>query len=335
MYPDADLSEEAGGGADKFLWLAQLCEEGGTASISWFEKGIKVLRRDVEAAERDAVDTGADTEMAEETKAELALKQQKLASALCGAAEVYMTDLSWDLDAEARASALAHSAVATSPLSPESLQTLASVLISQQKLPEARTALTKSLDLWQHLPPEDGGVPDFATRISLGRLLMECAMREEALGVLERLVGEDDGSVEAWYLGGWCLFLLAEELGDLGEPGEPSKNAEQEEEQEAKTTAAQKRTRKSSRDWLDRSLKLYEMLDYEDERLREHAIELIEGLDKELGPRVEGELDAGEDDEDGWEDDEDDANGDNDHGSESESGDEDEDKDETMREPHA
>ena len=33
-------------GAEKFLWLAQLSEEGGAESVRWFEKGIAVLKRD-------------------------------------------------------------------------------------------------------------------------------------------------------------------------------------------------------------------------------------------------------------------------------------------------
>jgi len=85
LDPDASLAEEEGGGPDKFLWLAQLSEEGGADSMNWFEKGITVLRREVVA--EDEV-SGEDAALVnEETKT-------KLADALCGAAEVYMTDLS-------------------------------------------------------------------------------------------------------------------------------------------------------------------------------------------------------------------------------------------------
>ena len=86
LDPDASLPEEEGGGADKFLWLAQLSEEGGADSMKWFEKGITVLRRDV-IADDEITDQDA-AMLNEETKT-------KLADALCGAAEVYMTDLSY------------------------------------------------------------------------------------------------------------------------------------------------------------------------------------------------------------------------------------------------
>lgn len=85
LDPDAALPEEEGGGADKFLWLAQLSQEGGVDSIKWFGKGITVLRREL--------NTDVDAEDEEEAMI-IEEKKTKLANALCGAAEVYMTDLS-------------------------------------------------------------------------------------------------------------------------------------------------------------------------------------------------------------------------------------------------
>lgn len=84
LDPEGAIPEEAGGGADKFLWLAQLSEEGGTESVQWFEKGCAVLRREIGALEENAKSQVPQAEV----------KKRKLANALCGAAEVYMTDLS-------------------------------------------------------------------------------------------------------------------------------------------------------------------------------------------------------------------------------------------------
>ena len=109
----------------------------------------------------------------------------------------------WDPAAESTCETLVAEALLTAPLSPEPLQTLASVRISQLRVEDARAALARSMELWVDLPPEDPHVPEFATRISLARLLMEAGMEEGAMGVLERLVREDDGCVEAWYLGGF------------------------------------------------------------------------------------------------------------------------------------
>lgn len=177
------------------------------------------------------------------------------------------------------------------PESSEALQTLASVRISQAKLDDAQAALTRSLELWTDLDPEDPAVPDFPARISLARLLMEAEMEDDAFEVLDRLVTEDDTSVEAWYLGGWCLHLLGERRqAGAGESSDKDESAH-----EVSVLL------RGSRDWLTNSLKLYGMLDYEDERLKSHAEELVKKLDAVLGPPAAEDAD----DEDGgeWEDD--------------------------------
>jgi len=142
--------------------------------------------------------------------------------------------------------------------------------------------------MWKDLAPEDTAVPDFPTRVSLARLLMEAEMETEARNVLERLITDDDSSVEAWYLGGWCLQLLAGKL-LTGDGSAAAKDA---------SDVERTRLRKNSRDWLLNSLRLYHLLDYEDERLKEHADELVAGLNQELGPLPED----GTEDDDEWED---------------------------------
>ena len=248
--------------AEPFLWLAQLDEEGGFTSLRWFEQANNILRREVAALEAQAKRT-------EEAETELSEKKIKLSDALCSMAEVYMTDLSLEPDAESKCESLVTEALIIAPDSPSALQTLANVRISQLRTDDAKAALERSLEIWEKLPPdnESGAVPDFATRISLTRLLIEVEMETRAMGVLERLVQEDDQSVEAWYLGGWCQFLL----------GEKEQSAER---------------RHGAREWLETSLSLCKLLDYEDDRLIAHAKEILEGLNKELGL---------EKDEDDWE----------------------------------
>ena len=179
-------------------------------------------------------------------------------------------------EAEERCEALISRAMLLSPNpQPSVLQTLASIRLSQSRLDDAQSALTRSLDVWRDLPPEHAQVPDFATRISLARLLMEADMEDVALDVVERLVGEDDQSVEAWYLGGWCLWLMG--------TTEVEERSSTENEQEEDVSKEKRTILMSSREWLRNCLKLYELLDYEDERLGEHATELVRDLDKDLG----------------------------------------------------
>jgi tetratricopeptide (TPR) repeat protein len=276
---ECTLGEDVGGGAEKFLWLAQLSAEGGQDSVNWFEKGALSLRMQIQAfMERKRLSA--------EDEAALEEKRRKLAVALCGVVEVYMTDLSWEDDAEAKCESLVTEATMVAPGFAEPWQTLANVRISQERMEDARAALRRSLELWKDLPPENDVVPDFPTRVSLARLLMEGDMDGEAIEVLERLVGEDDSSVEVWYLGGWGLYIM----------GDKQKNGKA----EGEDGESWRISWISSRQWLDHSLRLFEQQDYEDDRLGEHAKELLSVLNKELGgAAVTGE----EEDDDEWEDD--------------------------------
>ncbi|KAL8992397.1 MAG: hypothetical protein Q9188_007597 [Gyalolechia gomerana] len=273
---DGSIPESQGGGAEKFLWLAQLSEHGGHDSVSWFEKGIIRLRSEVTSASDPAVKVQ---------------RRKKLAAALCGVVEIYMTDLSWESDAELRCESLVTEAMLVAPDSPEALQTLANVRISQTRLEEARKALADSIDLWKDLPAGDEVVPEFPARISLSRLLMEAEMEDEALEVLERLVEEDDTSVEAWYLGGWCMYLVAEKKKRTLMPAAIGSMSDEE-------NPALRAILLSSRDWLANSLRLYQVQDYEDERLRDHAQELVRILNSDLGEHDEDEEDGEDED---WE----------------------------------
>jgi tetratricopeptide (TPR) repeat protein len=279
-------------GAEKFLWLAQLAEEGGKASVTWFEKGAQALMNEIAALE-----SGQAIDLDEEALLLLRVeKKRKLANALCGLVEVYMTDLSWEDDAEARCENLITQAMAAEDeTSPETLQTLASVRLSQEKKEDAQAALQRSMNVWKDLDPEDSAIPDFATRISLARLLMEAELESSAMDVLERLVSEDDESVEAWYLGGWCQHLIAKktEQGDVSPAAAKMTDAEHE--------ANLEKIYRGSRRWLRTSLKLSKLLEYEDERLMQHAQELSAGLDEILGPVKEGEEDVDDEWEDEWE----------------------------------
>ncbi|CAF9922972.1 hypothetical protein IMSHALPRED_005817 [Imshaugia aleurites] len=289
LDPDGRVPASEGGGAEKFLWLAQLSESGGADSVAWFERGAAVLRREM------IVGAGSDGGREEQ--------RRKLAGALCAIVEVYMTDLSWDGAAETRCEALVAEALRVAPWCAEPLQTLASVRISQGRVGEAREALGGSLALWRDGGNGDEAVPEFAVRISLARLLMEVGMEEEALGVVERLVLEDDGCVEAWYLGGWCLYLLGGKQRRGGEGGDGVDGVEgmegvDGEEEDDEDLYIQSMV--GSREWLRQSLKLYELAEYEDERLRDHARELVEEIDEAIGEGEEDEVDGGEDEWNGF-----------------------------------
>lgn len=85
LDPDGTMPGSQGGGAEKFLWLAQLCEQGGADSVGWFERGVVSLRHTIQSLEQST--RPEDATLLDE-------KRKKLANALCGMVEIYMTDLS-------------------------------------------------------------------------------------------------------------------------------------------------------------------------------------------------------------------------------------------------
>lgn len=280
---DGSRSEEVGGGSEKFLCLAQLSEEGGKDSVGWFEKGAAALKAQIQKLEEATQRKRTDVQ-----EMQLDDLRRKHAMCLCAVAEIYMTDLSWEADAEQRCEALVTEATMTAPDSAESWQTLANVRISQSRIDDAKAALLRSMEIWRDLPTEDPSVPDFPSRVSLARLLMEVELEQDALEVLERLVGEDDHSVEVWYLGGWSLYVM-------GDKQRTDKKGEDE----------WKLTWYSSRTWLNQCLKLFKKQQYEDDRLGEHTNELLAGIAKELG--VAPVMEDGEEEEEGdWEEDDED-----------------------------
>ena len=292
LDPDGSIPESEGGGSDKFLWLAQLSEDGGHDSVRWFERGATIIRNQI-AALGDG-DTNANE------------IRKKLAAVLCSITEVYMTDLSWEEDAETQCESHITEALLIAPHWHEPLQTFASVRISQNRIDEARKALMYSIELWKDLPPNDAGVPDYSQRISLARLLMEVEAEEEAFDVVKRLVLEDDQSVEAWYLGGWCLYLIGEKRKRVAEDAVMHDEAQQQEKEEEFYQSSLSESRR----WLQHCLKLYRKVHYLDVKLREHALELVAELDKALrDDDNDGEYETSEDDDD--DDDDDGGNGGN------------------------
>lgn len=294
---DGSLSEDLGGGPEKFNWLAQLSEEGGADSVTWFERAAACLRAQIQvlgaAADEARRKGSAHGTAVKEIEDIISDKKKKLSETLCAVAEVYMTDLSWEEDAEARCEALITEATMLAPELPDAWQTVANVRVSQSRRDDAVAALERSMALWTDLEPEDPGVPPFPSRVSLTRLLIECDLQQKAVQVCDRLVLDDDGSVEAWYLGGMAHYTL-------GEKGKSEASSTENGDKSAEPKDSWKKEWVRARQWLSQCLLLFEAQEYEDERLGEHAKELLATVNAEVGDLP----DEDDDDEDGagWED---------------------------------
>lgn len=310
LDPEGTLPEALGGGVDKFLYLAQLSEEGGRDSLRWFERGAGALRTLAGRIEKETGATKSSRRQQssggvgqDETDSELSTIHGKLAQILCAMAEVWMTDLSFEEDCEQQCEALTTEATIIDPSSTEAWQTLASVRISQSRDEEARAALQRSIALWEDLHPLHPLVPAFSVRVSLARMLMTVGWLAKAIEVTTNLLREDEQSVEVWYLAGYANHLLGLQL------------------KEAEATDPKQKKDLWKGPWIEarrclgRCLRRFVQQQYEDERLGEHATELFQELEAAVGPAPQKEKDEEdyeeEDEDEEWEDD-DEADGEED-----------------------
>ena len=117
------------------------------------------------------------------------------------------------------------------PGNSEALQSLASVRLSQQRPDEAKQCLEQAWSAWKDLdlgmydayirirtdiPSEDPKVPPVSTRLSIVKLFLELSLYAPALLVLQGIMAADDQDVEAWYLEGWCFFIMSEQAQENG-----------------------------------------------------------------------------------------------------------------------
>ncbi|KAF9578432.1 hypothetical protein BGW38_005758 [Lunasporangiospora selenospora] len=258
------------------MYLGQLSEQ--LESINYFQQGVNLMM-----AERQAmpVDTTKGSEF-------LALSS-KISSALCSMADIYLTDCCFEPNAESQCETYLAQAMQIEPVTPEVYQTLASVRLSQQRVDEAKAALAQGLALWlgSDSTEEDSLTPDYETRLSLVKLLLETAMFDEAFTVLNGLVDENDQVPDTLYLFGWANYISAEDMA----PDAP--NAE----------ALRKELLENAREALNACVKMWHVTESTDEPMLQHSQELLQNITQIIGPEVEQEEPEGgeieyEDDED-------------------------------------
>ncbi|CAM9389606.1 unnamed protein product [Ectocarpus sp. 12 AP-2014] len=175
-------------GPDKYLYMAQLHE--GREALGHYEKGLKLLRKQL-----------ADGGGAGETKEAEAALRQRACMAYCSVAELFMTDLCFEEDAETRCQDALDGSMRFDYGGPEPLNAVANLRLSQSRPEEASQSAEEAFRRLALCEPP----PDHEFRVSLAKVLMECSSvnkscSDKALQVLSGLMQEDDENVELWYL---------------------------------------------------------------------------------------------------------------------------------------
>ncbi|KAF8896334.1 hypothetical protein BD779DRAFT_1495267 [Infundibulicybe gibba] len=250
-----------------YLYLAQLCDEPHEA-LHHYQAAIGVL-----AAQSDS--------NSEEVR-------NSIVRALVGQVEIWMDpsyDLCFDPAAEKTCEDLLAQALKIDPGNAEALQALSSVRMSQQRPDEAKECLEQAWSVWKDLDLDDLKLPPISTRLSFVKLFLELELYTPALLVLHGVMSSDDQEVEAWYLEGWCFFMMAEQARETG--GKLDDLTWEE-------------LARDARDCLETCQVLHTNQEHPDAPLLEHAKELIFKLDT-LGVQA-SPLDDAEEGEGEWED---------------------------------
>ncbi|KAJ7170707.1 hypothetical protein C8R43DRAFT_980582 [Mycena crocata] len=191
------------------LYLAQLSEDDPGLALKHYQAAIEILTIQLKGKERAV-------ELPREDEAEL---KSNIVRALVGQVEIWMDpsyDLCFDPSAEKTCEDLLAFALQTDPGNAEALQALASVRMSQERPEEAKQCLEQAWTVWKDLDLDDPKLPPIPTRLALVKLFLELALFTPALLVLHGVMASDDQEVEAWYLEGWCFFLMSEKAQEQG-----------------------------------------------------------------------------------------------------------------------
>ena len=169
----------------KFLNLAQLSK--GHEALKLYEAAVNILKREM---------GGCNPKLKKGFRKRNRLAWEA-ATATVAAAELFLTDLCDEPEAERRCDMLLQEAIGYCPTNIEAHQVLGSFRISQQRPDEARTALLQAVKLSKHAPETQQ--PSFDSKIELLRLLMQVdakAAFEFGLVVLNI----DDTCALTWFL---------------------------------------------------------------------------------------------------------------------------------------
>jgi len=185
-----------------WMYLGQLQQ--GAEAVESFKKGVQLLNKDYETT------CGAS---GQESIESLYLRKQ-LVAAYCSIAELYMTDMCFENDAESTCEKYLQQALQLNQEDPQALQLHASFFISVKKTEEARRCILQALakikkDMSDHndLSQEENFALDllpYEFRVGTARILIELKEHAQAIDLLESLVEEDDEIVEVWILLAEC-----------------------------------------------------------------------------------------------------------------------------------
>jgi hypothetical protein len=196
-------------GFSKFMCLAQLSQ--GQEAADFYKKGIELIIVEYEHQQSEMQlkpNTSAkldrnNNQYDEDDEDGQTIKPLDISTAFCSLAELYLTDLCMEDNAEQTCKTYLDKSLEYEAKNPETLQLMASYWLSKEDLDQARANILASVDIWMPKyveASESGPMVDasqaitltYDTRINTARILTETQEYDKASDVLEQLLDEDD-----------------------------------------------------------------------------------------------------------------------------------------------
>lgn len=169
-----------------------------------YKKGIEVMTQDIQ------------TYASEGRKEDEALATRQLASAYASIADLYMTDLCDEQDAEKFCELALKEALSIDGQNIDALQSLGNLRMIRNKDDEAKKYLNTVYNIIMKIKKDvdqqesaSKQLPSIDFRMQTTRLLVELQEFKKSVKILDTIIKEEDERVETWYLLGFCFCKLS------------------------------------------------------------------------------------------------------------------------------
>lgn len=192
----------------KYLNFAQMLTS--FESLQMYNKGVQVLETDAESYKKGL------------RHEDSALATKQIATAYASLADLYMTDLCDEPNAEAKCEESLQKALEKEPDNMDALQSLGNLRMVRNKDGEAKVHLGKVYQKMMRLKENESAIgnieanasqkvehlPSIDFRMQTARLLVELEEFKKGVKILDTIITEEDEHVETWYLLGFCFCKL-------------------------------------------------------------------------------------------------------------------------------
>ena len=185
-------------GFEKFLALAQITS--GKEALNYYSEAARILKEKLPSVTEEG-------EVKEMTR--------QLSNIYCSAAELYLTDLCDEDNAETECESLVQEAIKVDVTNPEGYRVQADLLLVQGRQEDAIKSIRTCLTFWEALDFDDLMFPLYDQRIAMAKVLIEVNLFEDAIRVLEGLLEEDEDVIDTWYLMGVAQLSTEDAEGAL------------------------------------------------------------------------------------------------------------------------